>query len=224
MWTPQVGQMHIFVFYEFSLELVLHITLSIEIQQLFPFTIVAWSEQHAHVEWCCVPTSKQNYQKWRSEVIDVKRASFESALIGCVYVIVNIRPPFCAGIIGEEDVRLVSMLIRNQVASMVRDRQHFQARPPIHSTVPSVTANNVAGIAATAGTPHEAEGHAATLTTLPSQQQQQGGPTAAQTDLASQSAAPTMTNVQQLLPHQVCVIINNSFDKNRLIVYFVVFM
>ncbi|OQR77551.1 hypothetical protein BIW11_07017 [Tropilaelaps mercedesae] len=115
------------------------------------------------------------------------------------------------GIIGEEDIRLVSMLIRNQVASMIRDRQHFQARPPIHSTIQPVTTNNLTSTgvtAATGGASHEVEGHAATLTTLPSQQQQ-GVPIAAQADLASQSAAPTMTNVQQLLPHQV--------DENKLV-------
>lgn len=96
----------------------------------------------------------------------------------------------------------MSMLIRNQVASMVRDRQHFQTKPLTTTTAAAAAAAAALAAAAVAvaptnPVPHAVdEPHPATLTTIPSQQNHVANGQVAQPALASQSAAPTITNIQ----------------------------
>ena len=92
------------------------------------------------------------------------------------------------------------MLIRNQVASMVRDRQHFQTKPL--TAAPAAVPNQV----------HAAdEAHPATLTAIPSQQNHVANGQASQPVMASQSAAPTITNIQtQHVSKSMCEILTRN--------------
>lgn len=100
------------------------------------------------------------------------------------------------GIIGEEDIRLVSMLIRNQITSLVRDRQHFQQKPavvPNQGTIQSTGHD-------------EGQTQPATVTAaLPSQQQLNSSTTIQQ--MTTQSAAANSTNMPHL--EETCKVVES---------------